>query len=270
MKPNSEPACAGGADARTLIAGTGLVVERSGRILLDHVDIAISRGEIVTVVGLNGAGKTTLVRALLDLTPLTDGQVWRAPGLTVGYVPQRMEIDATLPLTVSRFLRLGVREGGRQVHETLEEVGVAELETASVSALSGGELRRIMLARALMRQPDLLVLDEPMSGIDVAGQAELYALIESIRDHRRCGVLLVSHDLHVVMAATDRVVCLNQHVCCTGHPELIVENPEFHALFGDQAARVMALYHHDHDHHHDTHGDVVPMPDDGMAPTEAN
>jgi zinc transport system ATP-binding protein len=164
-----------------------------------------------------------------------------------------------MPLTLQRFLTLGGKVSGPVLDETLAEVGLSGRLQAQVAALSGGELHRAMLARALLRRPDFLVLDEPMSGVDVAGQGQLYQLIETIRDRYNCGVLLISHDLHVVMAATDRVICLNHHVCCTGRPDTVVGDPEFRALFGAAVADRLALYHHHHDHSHDPDGGVVPL-----------
>jgi len=259
MSQTIEKAAPAGSGPRPLIAGTGLTIDIAGRRILDAVDIAISRGEIVTLVGLNGSGKTTLARALLGLMPLSAGRVDRQPGLTVGYVPQSLALDRTLPLTVKRFLGLAGRAVPAALSAVLDEVGLAALIDSQVTALSGGELRRVMLARALLHEPDLLVLDEPMSGVDVSGQVELYDLIDRIRRRHHCGVLLVSHDLHLVMAATDRVVCLNHHVCCTGQPDAVLENAEFRALFGDRVAQALAVYHHQHDHRHAADGRVVPI-----------
>jgi zinc transport system ATP-binding protein len=224
--------------------------------VLTGVDIDVRPGEIVTLVGPNGAGKTTLVRVLLGLVSPDSGEVKRRPGLTLGYLPQHMEIDPVLPLTVERLLRLTGRVLPGETSNTLEEVGAKHLIDKSVQNLSGGELQRVLLARALLRRPGLLVLDEPIGGVDVAGRAELYDLITQIRTRRGCGVLMVSHDLHIVMAATDRVVCLNHHVCCSGHPEDVSQHPEYMAMFGPQAAPSLAVYTHHHDHHHDLAGDI--------------
>jgi zinc transport system ATP-binding protein len=247
------------ADHGYLIEARGLSVRFRDRTILDQVDLQVSRGEIVTVIGLNGAGKSTLVRALLGLTTPASGTIIRQPGLRIGYSPQHLHLDATLPLTVARFLTLGARTSEARLRELLAEVGVAEVLHNQVADISGGELHRVLLARALLRKPDLLVLDEPLAGVDVAGQSELYRLIADIRDRYACGVLLVSHDLHVVMAATDRVVCINHHVCCTGRPEAVTRHPEFVALFGRHVAEVLAVYTHHHDHQHDVAGAPVPL-----------
>ena len=237
------------------------VVLGRNRVVSD-VSMTVGAGEVVALIGPNGAGKTTLVRVLLGLMQPQGGTVRRRPGLKVGYMPQRMAIDPAMPLTVERLLRLAVPSGAdvaRRVGEALDEVGAGHLAREAMQDLSGGETQRVLLARALLRDPDLLVLDEPVQGVDVAGQVELYALIARIRDRRRCGVLVISHDLHLVMAATDRVVCLNHHVCCAGHPEAVSRDPAFVALFGSQAATAFAIYHHHHDHRHDAHGDVVAV-----------
>lgn len=250
-----------------LAEARGLTVSIDGRVVLDHVDISVSRGEIVTVIGINGSGKTTLLRALMGAIPTDRGQVTRRSGLRVGYAPQRLAIDRTLPLTVAQFLRLGTNATRDAIATALTEVGAENLAESQLAVLSGGELQRVLIARALARAPDLLVLDEPMSGIDVTGQGDLYKLIGDIRDRRGCGILLVSHDLHLVMAATDTVVCLNHHVCCTGQPHTVVTNPEFIALFGQVAADTIAVYKHHHDHVHDVHGDAVPLDEDKKTPT---
>ena len=225
--------------------------------VLDRVSLTVARGEIVTVVGPNGAGKTTLLRILLGLVRPSAGRVRLASGTRIGYVPQSLVVEPTLPLSVARFLRLLVPATRPALAAALAEVGAPDLIDARVQTLSGGELRRVLLARALLRQPDLLVLDEPVQGVDVSGQAELYQLIRRIRDRRRCGVLLVSHDLHLVMAATDHVICLNHHVCCSGRPDVVTRDPAYRAMFG-AAAEAIAIYAHHHDHAHDRHGDPVP------------
>ncbi len=239
-----------------LIEAVNLRVVLSGLNILSNVSLSVHKGEIVTIIGPNGAGKTTLIRALLGLLPINGGRVTH-PGTDpiIGYVPQKIDIDETLPLTVRRFLDLAgpVAQGRRE--KVLNEVGAGHLQMRPMQRLSGGELRRVLLARALLRQPDLLVLDEPVSGVDVIGQADLYQLISRLRDEYECGVLMVSHDLHVVMAATDRVVCLNTHVCCQGLPETVSRHPEYLSLFGPEEARGMAVYTHHHDHRHDNGGD---------------
>ena len=232
-------------------------MRRGGRWLIHEVDIAVASREVVTLIGPNGAGKTTLVRVLLGLMEIDRGIVHRSASLSVGYVPQRIHFDLTLPLSVGRLMTLTARRPDAAVREALEETAVGHLVSARVSELSGGELQRVLLARALIRMPNLLVLDEPVQGVDYTGEADLYELIAGIVERRGCGVLLVSHDLHLVMAATDRVVCLNRHVCCTGVPQEVVGHDEFRRLFGPRAATGAAIYHHAHDHVHDLTGEVA-------------
>jgi zinc transport system ATP-binding protein len=241
-----------------ILSAQGVSVIKSGRALISDIDLALRPGEIVTLVGPNGAGKTTLVRVLLGLEPPTLGQVERKPGLVVGYVPQRFDVDQALPLTVARFLSLGLKVGPADIDSILAEVGAGRVRDRTFAALSGGELQRVVLARALLRNPQLLVLDEPVRGVDHVGEAELYALIGAVRDRRGLCVLLVSHDLHIVMAQADRVLCLNQHVCCSGRPEAVAQHPEYARLFGADAARAFAIYTHDHDHVHDASGAPIP------------
>lgn len=225
--------------------------------VLEGVNLSVRRGEIVTLIGPNGAGKTSLVRIVLGLLKASGGKVWRQPRLRIGYMLQKLQIDPSLPLTVLRFLLLVPGTRRPAVEAALAEVGAEHLIARPLQQVSGGELQRILLARALLRQPDLLVLDEPVQGVDVNGQIELYQLITRLRDRYGCGVLMVSHDLHLVMATTNTVVCLNRHVCCSGHPEQVSLDPAFVAMFGEQAS-ALAVYNHHHDHAHDLHGEVVP------------
>ena len=245
-------------------------VEFGRKSVLDGVDLAVHAGEIVTLIGLNGAGKSTLVRVLLGLVQPSRGRVVRAPGLRIGYAPQHVHRDPVLPMTVRRFLTLGAPAPRERLDTLLAEVGAGTILDHPMADISGGELHRVLLARALLREPGLLVLDEPLAGVDVTSQSELYRLIASIRDRYGCGVLLVSHDLHLVMAATDTVVCINGHVCCTGHPRVVARDPAFVSLFGAHVASALAIYRHSHDHHHDAPGEPVSIapgaPADPHAP----
>jgi zinc transport system ATP-binding protein len=219
--------------------------------ILSHVSIGMQRGEIVTIVGPNGSGKSTLLRMLIGSLAPSEGRITKAPGLRIGYVPQRLALDPTLPMTVARLLGLRRKVTAAQIEQALEEAGVAGLSRRQVSALSGGQLQRVMLARALLAEPDLLVLDEATQGLDQPGVAAFYRRIEEVRQSRGCGVLMVSHDLHVVMSASDRVICLNGHVCCQGAPQQVASAPEYRALFGEDTRGALALYTHHHDHRHD-------------------
>ena len=246
----------------TLLRLSGVTVKFGSRATLDVVDIEVRRGEIVTVIGPNGSGKTTLVRAALGLVAPDEGEVTRLDGIRIGYVPQQLGVDRILPLTVRRFLAMSGNSSRVDHERTLAEVGVYDVLDGPFQSLSGGEAKRVTFARALLRRPDLLVLDEPTSNVDVAGQAEFYDLIRGIRNRHNCGVLLVSHDLHLVMRATDTVVCLNGHVCCSGRPDSVSRDPEFLALFGPRVAENLGVYAHDHDHHHDLAGEPVAALDD--------
>ncbi|MGE8505009.1 MAG: zinc ABC transporter ATP-binding protein ZnuC [Pseudomonas sp.] len=239
-----------------LIRLDGVAVSFNGQAVLDDVQLSVQPGEIVTLIGPNGAGKTTLVRVVLGLLQPERGNVRRAPRLRIGYMPQKLHVDATLPLSVLRFLRLVPGVDRKRALAALAEVGAEQVIDSPLQSISGGEMQRVLLARALLREPQLLVLDEPVQGVDVAGQAELYRLISRLRERHGCGVLMVSHDLHLVMSATDQVVCLNRHVCCSGHPEQVSGDPAFIELFGHDA-KSLAVYHHHHDHDHDLHGGVV-------------
>ncbi len=223
-------------------------VRRSGRWLVRGVDLAVRRGEIVTLIGPNGSGKSTTAKIAIGVLKPDEGTVRRKRTLKVGYVPQKVTVDWTLPLTIERLMRLTGPLEDAQIAEALAAVGIAHLARAEVQRLSGGEFQRALVARALARQPDLLVLDEPVQGVDFSGEIALYQLIREIRDRTGCGILLISHDLHVVMAETDTVICLNGHVCCRGTPENVIRSPEYLRLFGTRAGETLAFYRHHHDH----------------------
>lgn len=239
-----------------LVSLDNLTVRFDERPVVDRVNLKVHRGDIITIIGPNGAGKTTLIKAVLGIEKVSEGQVSLGKNLIIGYVPQHLTLEPTLPLSVKRFMLLS----GRSLSEcesALGHTGIGHLLNASVHHLSGGEKQRLLLARALARKPDLLVLDEPAQGVDINGQASLYDLIRRLRDDLNCGVIMISHDLHLVMAATDKVICLNQHVCCSGYPADISHDPAFIETFGRPVAESLAVYHHHHNHSHDLHGDVV-------------
>lgn len=237
----------------TLIRTENLNICLGGVTILKDVSFEIARGEIVTLVGPNGSGKSTLLRALIGVLPQTSGQVSQMPGLRIGYVPQKLDIDPTLPLTVKRFLNLPKQVPDPQMTAALNKTGAGALTTRQMSALSGGQFQRVLLARALLTQPDILILDEATRGLDQPGSAAFYRLIETLRQEVGCAVLMVSHELHVVMAASDRVICLNGHICCQGAPEQVASAPAYRALFGKGTQGALALYRHEHNHTHD-HG----------------
>lgn len=239
-----------------LLSARDVSLTIDGRKILEHVTIDVRPNEIVTVIGPNGAGKSTLIRCLLGLQPITSGEIVRSKALRIGYVPQRFPQSPNVPLDVRRLLSLTMRPSEQEIDEALAETGIAHLKQAAVARLSGGELQRALLARALLRKPELLVLDEPVQAVDFMGEARLYELISDIRKRHRCGILMVSHDLHMVMAESDHVVCLNRHVCCEGGPAKVQKDPEFARLFGPSAARMIAAYTHHHDHDHESHGET--------------
>ncbi|MCB1407658.1 MAG: ATP-binding cassette domain-containing protein [Rhodobacteraceae bacterium] len=216
--------------------------------VLRHVDFTLLPGEIVTIVGPNGSGKSTFVRALLGMIKPAAGSITRAPGLRIGYVPQKLHLDPNLPLSVARFLRLNRRLTDAEVGALLRRTGVPQLADRALATLSGGQFQRVLLARALAGDPQILVLDEPTQGLDQPGTAAFYRLIEDVRREIGCAVLSVSHDLHVVMSASDRVICLNGHICCEGTPSVVSNAPEYRALFGLGTGGALALYQHHHDH----------------------
>ena len=237
-----------------------------GRAVLNNISLQLEAAQITTLIGPNGSGKSTLVRLLLGLIEPDSGHIRRQSRLRIGYMPQKLHIDATLPLTVKRFLQLAGRYPDNELRQALTEVRADHLLSSPMQQLSGGETQRVLLARALLRKPQLLILDEPVQGVDVNGQIELYALIADLRQRFGCGVLMVSHELHLVMASTDKVICLNQHICCSGHPEQVSNDPSYIALFGRKGADNLALYNHQHNHQHDDHGNIISdhphIPDD--------
>lgn len=234
-----------------LVSLRNATIRHSGTPALENVDFHIDRGEIVTILGPNGSGKSTLLRSIIGALPLSFGTVERAQDLRIGYVPQKLHIDPTLPLTVERFLSLPVRISKTETENALAEAGVPGLRKRQMTGLSGGQMQRVLLARALLSKPDLLILDEATQGLDQPGSAAFYQKIASVRSQIGCAVLMVSHELHVVMAASDRVICLNGHVCCEGAPAQVASAPEYQALFGSGTHGALALYRHEHDHSHD-------------------
>lgn len=244
------------APAEPLVTLENAGLNRGGRWLVRGIDLTVHRGEAVTLIGPNGAGKSTTAKIALGLEKPDEGEARRRGDLKIGYVPQKLAIDWTLPLTVSRFMSLTERVSPADAATALERVGIPHLAGSEVRHLSGGEFQRAMLARALTRKPDLMVLDEPVQGVDFGGEIALYNLISDIRTTLNCGILMISHDLHVVMAGTDKVVCLNGHICCQGAPMAVAESPEYRELFGSRAANTLAVYEHAHDHTHLPDGSV--------------
>lgn len=223
----------------------------SGQHVLQNVSLAIDAGEIVTIVGPNGSGKSTLLRVIIGALKPQKGTVTRRDGLRIGYVPQKLHIDPTLPITVNRFLNLPHAVDAKAAQDALRTAGVAGVGDRQMSELSGGQFQRVLLARAILSKPHILMLDEATQGLDQPGSAAFYRQIDAVRQDLGCAVLMVSHELHVVMSASDRVICLNGHICCEGTPEVVSAAPAYRELFGTGTGGALALYRHDHDHGHD-------------------
>ncbi len=249
-----------GLTSQKLVSLRDISLSVGSRTILRDISLELQVGSILSVIGPNGAGKSTLLRVLLGLQQADSGEIFRRENLRIGYVPQKVVIDAQMPLTVQHFVQLGGKKNTSRVQDVLTEVGASHVIHSPVQALSGGEFQRVLLARALLRDPQLLVLDEPAQGVDVNGQAQLYQLIDQLVRERGFGVIMVSHDLHLVMAKTDKVLCLNQHICCSGHPEDVSKHPEYMNLFGGlSAASGIGVYTHHHDHEHELDGHVCPL-----------
>ena len=234
-----------------LILLDNVSVEIKHQKILHNVSLSINTNQIVTLLGPNGAGKSTLVKVILGLMPYTSGKITRLDNLTIGYVPQSIKLNPTLPITVKRFMCLNKQLNNKNILNILSMVKAEYLIDKSMHQLSGGELQRVLLAQALAKRPQLLILDEPTQGVDVNGQVLLYDLISNAKTQFNCGILMVSHDLHLVMAKTDEVICLNHHICCSGTPASVSNDPEFISLFGQQGASQIAVYKHHHNHQHD-------------------
>ena len=229
---------------------------KNGKWLVKGVNLNITKGKIVTLIGPNGSGKTTTAKIALGLYKNIEGTVERLTN-KISYVPQKVSIDWTLPVRVIDFMVLTQDLRDQEINDALNLTGVEHLKNNNLRELSGGEFQRVLLARAIAKKPDLLVLDEPVQGVDFTGEVELYALIKKISETLQCGILLISHDLHVVMSATDYVVCLNGHVCCSGTPVAVAQNKEYKELFGEKSSQLLSLYEHEHDHVHDSDGNIV-------------
>ena len=244
-------------NSSTLTSLQSVGVERNNRWLVRDIDLSIHSGEIITLIGPNGSGKSTVVKVIIGALTPDVGTVKWAEGIRLGYVPQKINIDATLPMTVRRLMNLTKQNSNSEIDEALDELNILKLADSPVQNLSGGEFQRALIARALLRKPDLLILDEPSQGLDIKGESSLYEQIVNIRDRLNCGVVLVCHNLHLVMKKADTVVCLNGHICCQGTPELVVSNEAYIQLFGIESQKSHAPYPHHHDHTHDLDGSVA-------------
>ena len=239
---------------------TLLQVEKAGlsinsKILVEGVSFEVREGEIVTLIGPNGSGKSTTAKIALGIHKNITGDVKKFTN-KIGYVPQKISIDWTLPIRVIDFMFLTKDLNNEQISDALNLTGVEHLKQKSLSNLSGGEFQRVLIARAIAKKPELLVLDEPVQGVDFKGEVAIYELIKKISEDLSCGILLISHDLHMVMSATDHVICLNGHVCCSGKPHIVAQDEKYKELFGDRASKVLTLYEHKHDHTHSQDGTI--------------
>lgn len=244
-------------DQKKLVSLNNISLSIQDKTILHDISLDLYADKILTIIGPNGAGKSSLLKILLGLTNATSGNIWLKPNLKIAYVPQKMSINSLIPLSVERFVALSGMKNKSEISSALQKTEISHLKNQAIQQLSGGELQRVLIARALLRQPELLVLDEPAQGIDVIGQAELYEKISALKTSCGFGVLMVSHDLHLVMQQTDQVLCLNQHICCSGKPEAVSKHPEYQRLFGNLPTEGLAVYTHQHNHCHDLHGDVV-------------
>lgn len=235
-----------------LIKISNLEVKYGSKFVLKNMNLSLNAGEIVTIVGPNGSGKTTLFKAIIGTVPISKGTIEVKPNLRIGYVPQQLKIDQTLPITVERFLKLSNINFEKSLDKTELILGSKDLLDVQINSLSGGEMQRVLLARALINDPQVLLLDEATRGLDQPGVAAFYRKIENIRKSTNCAILMISHDLHVVMSSSDRVICVNGHICCQGTPEIVATSPEYQALFGGDVDGTFALYRHHHDHKHDS------------------
>jgi zinc transport system ATP-binding protein len=242
-------------EKKTLLKLESVGFSKNNKWLVEGVSLEVKQGEIVTLIGPNGSGKSTTAKIALGIYKNIEGRVNKFTN-KIGYVPQKISIDWTLPIRVIDFMSLIEEPTDEQINIALNLTSVEHLRNKSLGDLSGGEFQRVLIARAIAKQPDLLVLDEPVQGVDFKGEITLYELIKKISEELNCGILLISHDLHVVMAATDFVVCLNGHVCCSGTPQVVAKNNEYKELFGDRASSILSLYEHKHDHTHSQDGTI--------------
>lgn len=241
---------------RPLIELKDINVQFAQRNILKNINLSLYSNSVLTIVGPNGGGKSTLLKVLLKLIQPSSGKVIYHNDVRIGYVPQKIHLEHSLPLTVEKFLSLKKGVTQSEIQNVLALLSISHLCGNSMQKLSGGEMQRVLLARAILNKPNLLVLDEPTQGVDISGQSELYHLIHKMREQLNCAVLMVSHDLHIVMADTNEVLCINQHICCAGTPEIVSNDPSFMRYFGNQFSQNIALYTHHHNHKHNIHGDV--------------
>ena len=241
-----------------LIKVDDLSVSFNSQIILSNISMTLKEKEIITIIGPNGAGKSTLIKAILGLIKYDQGVITIKKGIRIGYMPQKIVFQHLMPITVKRFLMLTpYKISNRALNKLLVELSIDHIMSFPLQNISGGELQRILLARALLNDPDLLILDEPTQGVDITGQADFYQLINLVKEKYNCGILVVSHDLHLVMANSNSVLCLNKHICCFGHPDSVRNHPSFLKIFGEKLSKDIAVYKHNHDHKHLLNGKII-------------
>ncbi|MDC0399014.1 ATP-binding cassette domain-containing protein [Alphaproteobacteria bacterium] len=236
-----------------IISASNITVTRDNKDILDNVSISVNADDFITILGPNGAGKSMLLKCLMGFYKPEKGMIYRTPNLRIGYVPQQFVSEQTLPIATKRFLTLRKKVDEEEIKKIADETNIKSLLEKPVHVLSGGERQRVLLARSLIGNPELLVLDEPAQNLDISGQLAFYKLLEQIYQSRSLSILMVSHDLHMVMATTKKVVCLFHHICCSGEPQIVTKDPEFVSLFGNDMAEMMAVYQHGHNHTHEVH-----------------
>ena len=234
-----------------LISAKNVSVLKHQKSILDNIDIQINKNDFITIIGPNGAGKTMLLKCLMGFYKPTSGRIERKEKLKIGYMPQSISIINTMPITVKDFITVRKEYDDISLNKVITEVSIGEIVNKQLSVLSGGEMQRVLLARSLLNNPDLLILDEPAQNLDISGQLNFYKLIQEIYSKRDISILMVSHDLHLVMVSTKKVLCLYKHICCSGEPQQIAKDPEFLSMFGKDMANMMSIYQHSHDHNHD-------------------
>ncbi len=238
----------------TLIKASNINLKFGSKKVLDDVSLTVKDDDFITIVGPNGAGKSMLLKCLIGLFKANSGQVTRKKGLKIGYVPQKVNISKSFSIQVADFLKLNQKVSDKQIQEIAKETDIDQILDNQLGSLSGGELQRVLLARALVSSPEILILDEPAQNIDISGQLQFYKLLEKVYNSRKVAILKVSHDLHLVMAVSKQVFCLYHHVCCHGKPQNIAKDPKFMSIFGSDMAKMMAYYNHEHDHVHEEGG----------------
>jgi len=233
-----------------LISAKNVSVLKNQKSILENIDIQINKKDFITIIGPNGAGKTMLLKCLMGFYKPTSGMIERKEKLKIGYMPQSINVINTMPMTVKGFITVKKKYDDLSLHKVITEVNLGEIVNKQLSVLSGGEMQRVLLARSLLNNPDLLILDEPAQNLDISGQLNFYKLIQEIYSKRDISILMISHDLHLVMVSTKKVLCLYKHICCSGAPQQIAKDPEFLSMFGKDMANMMSIYQHSHDHDH--------------------